>query len=192
MTTALNRPARLNRSLLALLAILLGGAAAFLVLAARGRIPNLDARAPLVPGQDLPPQWVLIVAVAAAIVVGLLCLRWLAAQLIPHAKPVTARWAIHNDTGGHTQLDTSGAAAPLAEEVAELPGVTGASATLGGRRSAPVLSLVIDTEPDADISSIRREIGSRLLPRLRGAVDLDELPTAIEFRVTSHTASRVS
>ncbi|RJQ77730.1 alkaline shock response membrane anchor protein AmaP [Pseudonocardiaceae bacterium YIM PH 21723] len=190
--TRLNRPARMNRSLLGLIAVLLLAGGAFLGLANHGRIPGLDTAAPLVPGTEQPPQWVLVVIVAAGVLIGLLCLRWLLAQTIAPATPRTHRWRVHEDRSGKTDLEAAKAAEPFAREVQALDGVTGAKAVLGGRRGDPLLSLVVEAEPDADLVAVRRRITDELLPRMRSAVDLDELPTAIEFRVPSAAAARVN
>ena len=79
---SLNRPARLNRTLLAVAGLLLLAAGAFAITTAYGWLPLLDRDRPLVPGTQLPPTWVLFVVVVGAVVLGLLVLRWLGAQAL--------------------------------------------------------------------------------------------------------------
>ncbi len=98
----LNRPARLNRALLAVIALVLLAFAVFLGLANRGRIPQLDTAAPIASGTEVPPQWVLVVVAAVGVLIGLLCLRWLLAQLIAPSTPRTFRWRVHEDRTGRT------------------------------------------------------------------------------------------
>ncbi|RJQ66479.1 alkaline shock response membrane anchor protein AmaP [Pseudonocardiaceae bacterium YIM PH 21723] len=188
--SGLNRPAGLNRTLLGLLGVLVIAGGAFLVLANRGLVPRISATAPIAPGVELPPQWVLIAAAVAAVTIGLMALRWIVAQLV--SGPRTYQWRLHEDRTGRTDIVAGSTAEPFAQEVEALPGVTKAKATVGGRRTKPLVSAVVETEPQADLVEIRRRMTADLLPRLRSALDLDELPMAIEFRVTGRTAPRVS
>jgi len=77
-----NRPARLNRTLIAVLGLLLMTAGALPAAIRFHWLPALGADRPLVPGTALPPAWVLYAAAAAGIVLALAGLRWLAAQLV--------------------------------------------------------------------------------------------------------------
>ncbi|SFW70882.1 hypothetical protein [Amycolatopsis australiensis] len=70
--TNLNRPARLNRTLLGLLGVSLLAAGGFALATHFRRLAVADPAAPLVPGTAAPPTWVWYVTAAVAVVLGLL------------------------------------------------------------------------------------------------------------------------
>jgi len=178
-----------NRVLLFLCGSVLLGAGGFAVVAHLGRVPGLDAGAPLVPGAELPPTWVLVVTAVVAVVLALLCLRWLLAQ-VPRTPATTWRWAGDHGT---TRMSTSVATAPLAEEISGYPGVRKVEAALTGPHTAPRLALVVRAHGDADVREIRRRIDGEGLPRLREALESPELMATVEFRLAASTApARVS
>ncbi len=187
--TSLNRPSRLNRTVLALFGLVLIAAGAFTLLTHFGTLTVLRPESALVPGTGQPPTWTLYVTAAVAVVLGLLVLRWLVAQLT--RKPKTHTWRFENDPAfGRTELAASTAIEPFATEMTTYPGVHAAHATLAGTRDAPAVALVINAEQDGDITEIRRRIDTDGLPRLRQALDLDTLPVTIEFRFSAKTGAR--
>lgn len=188
--TSLNRPARLNRGLLALLGLLLLAAGGFTLGTYSGRLTVIDSAGSLVPGAEMPPTWVLYVTAAGAVVVGLLALRWLLAQFA--RKPKSHTWQFESDPAhGRTELAASTAVAPFVEEVGTYPGVHTAHATLAGPRSAPTLALIVHTDQNGDLAAIRTRLDEEGLPRLRQALDLTTLPVTIEFRFTTTHRPRV-
>ncbi|WP_340687778.1 alkaline shock response membrane anchor protein AmaP [Amycolatopsis coloradensis] len=186
--TDLNRPARLNRTLLVLIGLVLLAVGGFALGTHFGRIPLLDPDATLVPGTAMPPGWVWYAVAGVAVVVGLLALRWLIAQ--PVRKPKSHTWRFDQEAG-QTALAASTAVEPFTAEVATYPGVHAAHATLGGSQDAPVLAVVLSAEQDGDVAAIRERITEEGLPRLRQALDLTELPMTIEFRFTAKAGSRI-
>lgn len=177
-----NRPARLNRTLLALIGVLLVVSGLFLLAAGTGLWNRLtpipaDWSAPTAP---LPttgplPTWAPWVAAAAAVVIGLLALRWLIAQTL--RRPAGSDWQLATDTSrGATHLDSVTAAQPLAEEIEDLPGVHQATARLVGPRRQPHLYLRVTADDRADLSDLRHRIANDALPRLVKALDLPALP----------------
>ncbi len=187
--TSFNRPARLNRTLLALIGLVLLAAGGFAVATHFGTLPVLAPDSPLVPGTGTPPTWALYAAAAVAIVLGLLLLRWLLAQ--PARKPKSHTWRFESDPGaGRTELAASTAIQPFLAEVTTYPGVHAAHATLAGTRENPAVALVLSAEQNGDVTAIRDRIEAEGLPRLRQALDLDALPTAVEFRFSAKTGAR--
>ncbi|OLR91835.1 Asp23/Gls24 family envelope stress response protein [Actinokineospora bangkokensis] len=188
MTTH-NRPARLNRGLLAVTGLVLAAAGAF-ALATHFRVLRvLDPGTTLVPGTQPPPTWVLYAVAAGAVVLGLLALRWLVAQLA--RAPKTHTWHLEADPGtGRTELPAKTAVEPLLAEVGAYPGVHAAHGTLTGTRANPAVVLRVTVEQDGDPADIRHRIETEGLPRLRQALDLDELPAGIEFRFSTSTGAR--
>lgn len=185
----LNRPARLNRALLAVLGLVLLAAGAFALVTHFGALRVLDPAAPVVPSLSAPPTWVYYAVIAVAVVLGLLCLRLLAAQAFRRPRPGTWRFETEPERGG-TKLSGSVATEPLAEEVTAYQGVRSVNATLAGRREDPTLYLTVGTEQGADLGELRERIDEHAVPRLRRALDLDALPVVLEFRLTSKTGAR--
>ena len=114
-----NRPARLNRTVLALLGLLLLLAGALVLIAGSGVTTSapaglpVAADAPLLPPNPEPPAWLPWAGTAAAAVVGLAALRWLAAQAV--RVPRGTNWQLADDPHtGATLLSTTTAAAALA------------------------------------------------------------------------------
>jgi hypothetical protein len=186
--TGVNRPARLNRFLLAVIGVTLVVGGGLALAASLGRL-SVDPAAALVSGTDLPPTWVLYAIAAGAVVLALLCLRWLAAQLA--TKPKSRTWRIADDAeDGHTELAARIATTPFIAEIAEYPGIHTAYADLTGARHAPTLVVVVTTEQDADLTDIRHRLTTHGLPRLRNALDLTSLPVTLEFRFTTQAGAR--
>ncbi|WP_326608030.1 hypothetical protein [Streptomyces sp. NBC_01800] len=189
MMTSLNRPARLNRTLLAVFGVLLLASSSFVLAAHFGQLTFLDSDATLTPATAYPPTWALWTAAATAIVLGLLILRWIAAQLT--RRPKTHTWHLEqNPERGTTELAANTATAPFLREVTTYPGVHHARATLAGTRQNPTLAMVISTEQGGDLTAINHHLNAHGLPRLRQALDLDTLPFSVEYRFTTHTGTR--
>ncbi|EMD22700.1 hypothetical protein C791_8024 [Amycolatopsis azurea DSM 43854] len=70
------------------------------------------------------------------------------------------------------------------------PGVHAAHATLAGTRDTPAVALVISAEQGGDLTEIRHRIDTDGLPRLCQALDLDTLPTTVEFRFSTKAGAR--
>ncbi|WP_020669300.1 alkaline shock response membrane anchor protein AmaP [Amycolatopsis nigrescens] len=187
--SGLNRPARLNRTLLALLGLVLLAGGAFAVATYYGLLRVLDPGSALIPAPPAAPTWAYYAAAAVAVVLGLLCLRWLLAQAA--RKPKTSTWRLERrPEQGSTRLDAAVATQPLAEEIEAYPGVHSVRATLAGAQQSPSLFLAVGAERGADLGELRRRIEGHALPRLRQALDLGELPAAVEFRLTAKTGAR--
>ncbi|MFJ8963292.1 alkaline shock response membrane anchor protein AmaP [Lentzea sp. NPDC102401] len=182
--TAPRRPARLNRTTLATIGVALLAVGGF-TLATHFRVLHLvDPSAPVVPGVDPPPTGALYATAGAAVLVGLLALHWLLAQVV--RGPRSPTWREDTDLG-HTELSASTAVAPLAEELRGYPGVHDARATLTGPRDAPELALIIVIGQNTDPAAVRHQLEDEGLPRLRQALELDTVPTDIEFRFATVT-----
>ncbi|SDG71139.1 hypothetical protein SAMN05216553_110376 [Lentzea fradiae] len=185
----LERPARLNRVVLAVtgLVLLVGGGV--VVAETLTTLNLLRPDAPLVPGDALPPTWVWYVAAIGSAALGLLAIRWLVAQA--DRTPESSTWRYDTEPGsGRTELAASTAITPLLAEIEAYPGVHAVHGTLAGRLDAPALALVISTTRDGEPGAIRHALVSEGLPRLRRALAIDELPTTVEFRLTDARGPR--
>ncbi|MFD8493019.1 alkaline shock response membrane anchor protein AmaP [Amycolatopsis sp. NPDC059657] len=181
-----NRPARLNRAVLALFGLVLIAGGGFAVATHFGKLTVIAPDATVLPA-GTPSTWVYYVAAAAAIVAGLLMVRWLAAQLV--RKPKASAWVFDQDRG-RTELAAATACAPFAAEVGGYPGVHDVSAALAGNQESASLALVVTVEQDGDLTAIRRRLDEEGFPRLRQALDLEELPVRLEFRFSAKAGAR--
>lgn len=176
-----DHPAITNRIMAALLgaALATGGG---LALAAHFDLLNwVDPDTRLVPGTAAPPTWVFVAVIAAAALIAVLCLRWLFAQFF--RMPASRPWRIDTDgTAGQTTLSSRTAAAPVAADIEEFPGVRSAAAWLAGPRDAPELYLIVQAEPDADIGALRHRIADDAVAALSRALEVDEIAVELELR----------
>ncbi|MFF0493383.1 alkaline shock response membrane anchor protein AmaP [Nocardia sp. NPDC004068] len=187
--SSINRPARLNRSLLGLIGLLIAAAGGYAVAAHLGALPWVDRDATLVPGTADPPLWVEYLVVAGAVVLALAALRWLAAQV--GRLPRATEWAVGTPAAtGRTVLASDTAAAPLAAHIESYDDVRSVTARLSGPSRAPELHLVVTAAPDADLTELRRRILGHAVPRLRQALDVEIVPVSMELRLDSRGRSR--
>lgn len=130
--TSLNRPARLNRTLLAMFGVLLLGSGSVALAAHFRQLTFMDSDATLTPTTVDLPTWALWIAAATAICLGLLVLRWIAAQLA--RRPKTHTWHLEQNAGqGSTELAANTATAPSSMKSMPTP----ASTTLAPRSPEP-------------------------------------------------------
>lgn len=190
-----NRPARLNRTLLAVvgLVLLLVGAVGVAAGAGllRGMLPAVDPGVPLLPAELALPQWATYVAVAGAVVVGLLALRWMIAQA--RRRPPTETWRlpaapVDGADRGSTTIDSDDVADAFAADIETYPGVLSAAAALTGPRHRPDLHLEITAGTDVDLADLRGRIAEHALPRLRSAMDIEGLRADLVLRLDTTTA----
>jgi hypothetical protein len=181
-----NRPARLNRALLALVGLVLLAAGTFGLLvglgALDGLLPGLDPTKPLIASGTHTGLWAPYTAIVAAVIIGLLCLRWLLAQVL--RRPPASTWQLHADPArGFTRLPADAAADGLAADIETYPGVHTASADLTGTREHPTLQLAVTTEEGTSITALRDRIAAHALPRLCQALEVETMPAELLLRI---------
>jgi hypothetical protein len=188
-----NRPAGLNRALLTVIGILLLLGGGYVVARGLGLLtrvgwPAQDSGSPLLPAGTTLQPWVPYAVIALAVVIGLLSLRWIVAQTGRRASSQT--WRIGSDQDrGTTRLDTSSATSAFADEIETYTGVSSASAVITGARAQPELHLTLSVEQYASVNELRDRVDTDALPRLRQALELDELPTEILVRLGAKRAA---
>ncbi|PRX50034.1 hypothetical protein B0I33_102150 [Prauserella shujinwangii] len=188
--SASNPPGRLNRGVLALLGLMLVAAGGLTLATHFGWRGLFDPASTIVPGTGRPPTWVLYIITVVATLLGLLCLRWLAAQLV--RRPRRRIWRLESDPDrGRTELATTTAVEPFADEIEKYPGVRAADASLTGAQNDATLTVVIHADQQASLAAIRHRLSTQALPRLRQALGLRALPTQVEFRFTGKTTTTV-
>ncbi|HZZ45277.1 MAG TPA: alkaline shock response membrane anchor protein AmaP [Pseudonocardia sp.] len=185
---ATTRPARLNRVLLGLSGLILLAAGLFelaFALSPLGRqIAALSPKAPLLWPNVVAPWWLPWAGALLCLFVAVFSVRWLMAQA--QRRPEKRVWRLptepghreHHDTG-RTLLDTDHAASAVAADIADYPDVAKATAFLTGPRVQPELLLIVHTETGADLDQLRQRIHGHALVRLRGALELTDLPTRL-------------
>lgn len=179
--TTRNGAARWNRMLLAVFGLASAAVGGYALAAHFGRLGWVSPRSALVP-DAVPPAWVLWTVVGVGCLVALGAGRWAVAQ-IPRA-PRPARWRARAKDGADTvALDTAVACAPVSTDIESYDGVRGASARLSGPGCGPGLHLVVTAAPDADVTALRARIRTHAVPRLRQALELEELPVRMELRL---------
>ena len=173
-----NRPAGLNRTVLLIagLVLLVGGL--FELGTGLGWLHLIPRHQGLYYLSSHHQRWMAPAVFVVAVVIGLAALRWLIAQLPRRRRAAPWRLTAHPDRGVTTMLSEV-AAGPMAAEVAAYPGVSGATAKLTGPPRSPELYLHVRTEYDTDLIALRQQIEAEALPRLRAALELEQLPCAV-------------
>jgi hypothetical protein len=178
--------ARVSRTGLAIIGlILLLGAGAVLARGLNASASVLgNPHAPLLThGQVQYPaknSWVWPVVAAASFLIAMLALWWMAAQTRTGA---VRRMPLEPDRlHGTTTLPASAATGALTDELKRYPGIRAADALLHGRSAAPGLLLRVTEENRADPRLVRAAIEHEALPHLRGALELDKIPTLLRLQ----------
>lgn len=174
-------PATVNRTALGVTGLLATAVGGVVLAAHYGRLSWVNASSPVLSDHTRPPTWLLWVIVAAAGVLGLACLRWATAQVTRMPQPV--RWRARTpDSGDRTALAATTVARPVAVDLEGYDGVRSAAAWVCGPGRAPELYLVVTAEPDADIGALRTRVLDHAVPRLRQALEVENIPVAMELR----------
>jgi hypothetical protein len=169
--------------LLATIGVLLLAGGAFALLTGLGVLRPLPRTDPLVSSGLHPLSWTPYAAAAVAVIIGLLCLRWLAAQVA--RRPRTSVWRLENDPDrGSTRLAADAATEPLVTDIEGYQDVTAVAAALTGDRTTPVLHLTVAADPDTDLAALRRRIVDHAIARLCEALELTDVDTRIQFQLT--------
>jgi hypothetical protein len=174
-----------NRTVLALIGLVLMAAGVGGLLLSFTLIANGTGRWPVVPDPVVEfatgTSWLPWAAAAAAVVIALLGLLWLLAQF-------RVDWPGQLDlTGDRPDGTTTLAAGALTDAVeddaASIRGVMGASASL---RSQPTrrLDLIVNLAAFADLGEVRRRLEQQTVARTRQVIDQPYLPIRIELRPT--------
>ena len=143
-----------------------------------------SAHAPLATHSQVryPAQhgWVWPVTAAAAAVIAVLALWWLAAQT---STKTVRRLPIEPDhIHGTTVLRADAATGAITDELESYPSIRSADAVLRGSRRTPGLRLSVTAENRADPATSRTRIESEALPHLRTALERDTIPTVLRMQ----------
>lgn len=179
-------PDRLNTTVLSLVGLLLVGLGAYGLARGYDAFGERQASDPVLGDtlRDLVSRnddWFWPVAAAVSLLVASLGFRWLLAQV---HTPHPARLRVSSDPElGTTDVSAPGAAAALAADVEEYPGVRSARARLLSDGPSPEIDLIVDLADDADVADVRRRIDAHALPRFVEALQLPALRPSVHLRL---------
>ena len=125
-------------------------------------------------------SWVWPVVAAGSFVIAALALWWMAAQTrtrAVHQIPIEPD-RLH----GTTTLRADAATAAMTDELKSYPSIRASDALLHGSATTPGLQLGVTAENRADPGLVRTGIETEALPHLRGALELDKIPTVLRLQ----------
>lgn len=178
-------PDRLNATVLTLLALLLLAVGGYGLARGYGAFGDARAAEPVLGDEvrsnvSRNANWFWPVAAVVALLLAWLGLRWLLAQI---ASPGISRLPVRADGPGHTELLSSGAAAALARDIEDYPGVRSARARLLSDHTTPEVEITVDVHDGADVPGLRRRIEEHALARFRQALEVAELRSKLHVRL---------
>ncbi len=179
------RSARGNRLGLVIVGVVLLAAGLAALAAGQGLFGGGVAASPLLGDQVtevLAQPWVPYVAVAVAVVIGFLALRWL---MVQGMNDTVGRLFLERNDDGNVEMSESVARGALEQEVADYPGVRRARARLTESSDQPHLRLALTLEDDADVAGVWKRVRSEAIDNLRGALDLERVPAVIRMSMTA-------
>jgi hypothetical protein len=188
-----DRTNRITLSLLALLLIAAGLGAGAASLGLFGRATEHSRLMANPAGRFFGAQgeWLWPVLAAAALIVVILALRWLAAVLFSTDR--SADLPIPRaGRPGRTILVPGALTDAVAGEVGSYRGVDTARARLIGDPGRPRLVVTAVLEETADLAALRRRIETEALTHARTALDNPDLAVQLDLTVTTRRATRVS
>ncbi|MEY7972172.1 alkaline shock response membrane anchor protein AmaP [Saccharomonospora xinjiangensis] len=186
---------RTNRTVLLVLAALmvaaggLGGAASF---GAFGQEVQRRALTDNVVADyiDRNSSWFWPIVAGVALILVLLCLRWLLVILFSTDR--AGDLVITSKGPGRTALRPGAVTRAVTEEIESYPGVSSAGARIVGDPDAAELVVNATVEDSSDLASVRRRIETEALAGARAALDDPHLPIRLDLTVTTDRAARVS
>ena len=135
--------------------------------------------------------WLWPVVAVAALIIGLLALRWLIALLFSTDR--SGDLLIHPSTGaGRTTLANGALTDAVVGEIEGYRGVNAVRARLIGDPEDPELVVTAGLEETADFTGLRQRIETEALTHARQAVGNMALPTQLDLTITTKRAARVS
>lgn len=177
-----------NRTLLSLLALLLFTAAGLGLALSFSAFGIAHARQPLLlpAAQRFAHRnsgWFWPAVAVAAVILGLLALRWLLAQF--GTDRVHSLDLEPNTTTGATTVHTSAVTDALNAEIENYRGVARAAARLIGSEHDPDLILAVTVHDRADLGALRDRIEEHAIAHARAALDSPTLPVRLRITLTA-------
>jgi hypothetical protein len=188
-----DRTNRITLSLLALLLIAAGLDAGAASLGLYGRFTQHSRLMANPTGRFFGAQgaWLWPVLAAAALIVVMLALRWLAALLFSTDRSGDLPIAPEGRPG-RTVLAAGALTDAVAGEIESYRGVDSARARLIGDPGSPRLVVTATLEETANLVALRQRIETEALTHARAALDDPALAVQLDLTVTTRRATRVS
>jgi hypothetical protein len=141
--------------------------------------------------------WIWPVLAVAGVVIAYLGWRWLKAQL--RTQPTVSVVELHprenadpaaGDYVATTRIRGGAVTSVVEDDVTSHPRVSGARARLADTTEPFRLDLDVTVHDGTDLSDVRRHLAETVLPRLRQALELEQLDTEVRFEVTGPLKTR--
>lgn len=189
-----NPPERGNRIILGILGLVLVAAGAYGLARGWGAFGDHAAHQPLLTAAHRRfvhhnERWFWTAAFVVAALVAYLGYRWLRSQLPTTGSSEVIDLTPTEAGAGHpgsTQLRAQGVASAVAADVSTYPGVAGAAARLQSGNPVAV-DIRVELEDGADLEPVRRRLVEHGLPRLRQALETDEVDARVHVRLGDTT-----
>ncbi|WP_380168897.1 alkaline shock response membrane anchor protein AmaP [Jannaschia sp. R86511] len=190
MAATTTRPGRLNRTLLALLGLLLFAAGAATLAVSLGLVGVLAPNTPVLPAELrtylIEQPWAPYAVAAVGILAVLLGVRWLLAQLPRRSS--TGRFRIQDENGrGVTRVDADTVADALEADIRAYPGVSSARADITGSRLRPDVSLTLVVDPGTDIKALQERLRDHAQERMSRALGAETVTTHLLVNLSRST-----
>lgn len=135
-------------------------------------------------------DWFWLVVGAVALLAAYLGWRWLRTQL---STTRLRRLDLETDRSrGATTLQAGALESAAAEDIAARRGVADADALLLGSRDEPRLVLFVTLDGRESLRAVDATVQSEVVPRIRRAVDIADLPIRVEYRLATSPTRRIA
>jgi hypothetical protein len=183
------RTDQVNRRILTFLALLLiiaGGLGMAYSLGAFGKDRAMD---PVISEDvrsfvDDQQDWFWPVVAAVAVLLALLCLRWLVFQLKPRPSLGDFTFASDEDRG-QTVVPSGAVERAVVTDLESEPGVRKAGARLRQHSDPLTVDAWVDYDSASQVPALREKVQGRVVPDLQGALEVDDAVITLEVRPVS-------
>jgi hypothetical protein len=187
------RTARGKRLGLGLVGLTLLIPATYILLRGTGQLAGMPANDPVLPAslRDYAKNvwWFWPAVAAGAVVVALLALRWLLVQV---RTDRLSTLTLEADQRGATYVDARALSSAIADEVASLPGVRHARATVANSGKGAELHLTVIADEDTDVDHLRAGALTSVIDARRALEGL-AMPAVTDLRLRrGRRAARVT
>jgi hypothetical protein len=181
-----NRLDALNRSVLTVVALVVGAAGVYGLLRGAGAFGDRAAHEPLL-WDDLRrfvndnTWWFWLVAAVASLLIAWLAWRWLRVQLVP--TPSLDRLPVGSRREGMTTLSADAVSDAVRRELESHPDITSSRVRLVGSPEDLALDIRATVAGDADHEAVRRVIEDEVLAHARQALEVPHLGAVVRLRL---------
>ena len=124
------------------------------------------------------PDWFWPLAAVASLVMAWLAFRWLVSQIPP---PGTSQLRVRDEADGSTDVLASGAAAALAHDIEDYPGVRWARVRVVTDGPRPEVEVTAEVDDGTEAAALRQRIDDHAFSRFCQALDLADLSPRVHL-----------